>query len=403
MARKPSFALSNTTCESIMAPTPIILSTDPDLYIIITSSDAPDTQTHLLANRSNICTLSRPFRKAYIAAITHGRKYSYDGESYPCIKLEWWHHNSLVIILKVLHHRPDAFPDVREMTFKTFWGIPATLDTLQIDLAGWFVRYFDHWKPMRLEYGHEAWLVAAKVFGCSEDYAKLNARIIVEFTGWDRGGGILKGPTGKREDGRRVEMWEGWAPANVMDHMKAEQLRLKTEMLSHMDTWYHHITHLKTSRQGQCTCSPVEDCVIVGKALIAALKAKHLIHGHHHHPEFYGSIVELRKILQPTEIRLRRTFGSFGYGRCKVYDSMKRLIKDVDDVLSQVRGLMYDDIVEEFDIAALAPVDMALPWSTSQLVIMATAAAVALVIIIMLGWQGLKGLLGFTCTLAKVL
>ncbi|KAJ6255976.1 hypothetical protein Dda_9269 [Drechslerella dactyloides] len=386
-----------------MSAKPIILSTEPDLYLIITSTHHPDADIHLLVNRANICTLSRPLRKAYVAAVTHDRKYSYGGERYVCIKLDWWHRDALVLILKVLHHCPDAFPDVQDVSFKTFWGIPATLDTLQIELAGWFVRYFEYWKPRRLTYGHEAWLVVGKVFGCSEGYARLTARIVVEFTGWRYGGGMLKGPAAKAIDGGQVEMWEGWAPSNVMDHMKAEQLRLMTEILSHLDDWYRHITHLKTSRQGNCTCSPVEDCVIVGKALITALKDKNLIHRHHRHPEFRGSIIDLRKVLQPTEIRLRRTFGGFGYGRCKVYESMKRLLKDIDEVVGKVRGVMYDGTVEEFDLAVLVPSEMVLPWSTGQLGLMASAAGIALMIALLVAWHGLKALLGLTCALAKVL
>ncbi|KAF3903598.1 hypothetical protein AA313_de0203806 [Arthrobotrys entomopaga] len=134
------------------------------------------------------------------------------------MKLDWWHSDALVIILKVIHHHPNAFPDVEKLDFRTFWGIPATLDTLQIDLSRWFVRYFEHWKPKRLEYGYEPWLIVGKVFDCDEDYARLNAKIIVEFTGWRDDEGWLKGPEGAKmlDSDEQLKMWEGWAPKDIM-------------------------------------------------------------------------------------------------------------------------------------------------------------------------------------------
>ncbi|KAF3913516.1 hypothetical protein ABW20_dc0100572 [Dactylellina cionopaga] len=200
---------------------PISLSPHPDLYLILTSTHHPNSDIHLLLNRQAVCSLSRPLKKAYIAAVTHDRHYTYNGEKYICIKLEWWHREALIILLKVIHHHPDAFPKVEDVDFRTFWGIPATLDTLQIDLASWFTKYFEHWKHKRLEYGYEPWLVVGKVFGYDKDYAKLSARIIVEFTGWKDGKGMLKGPEGaKGLDGDGpLEMWTGWAPAGVMGEL----------------------------------------------------------------------------------------------------------------------------------------------------------------------------------------
>ncbi|EWC46676.1 hypothetical protein DRE_04163 [Drechslerella stenobrocha 248] len=200
---------------------PLVLSLQPDLYLVLTSVHHPDADFHILVSRQNVCSVSRPLRKAFVAAVTHERKSFYNDEGYPCIKLEWWHRDALIIILKVLHHHPDAFPATEDLTFKTFWGIPATLDTLQIDLAQWFVGYFEYWKPKRLEYGYEPWLVVGRVFGCSDDYARLTAKIIVEFTGWTYGGGMLKGPPGKKalDGGETLEMWEGWAPRDVMGNI----------------------------------------------------------------------------------------------------------------------------------------------------------------------------------------
>ncbi|EPS41770.1 hypothetical protein H072_4253 [Dactylellina haptotyla CBS 200.50] len=387
---------------------PLALAAKPDLYMILTSFHRPQPDIHLLLSQQIVCSLSRPLKKAYVTAVTHDRHIIFNDEKYICIKLDWWHRDSLIIILKAIHHHPEAFPDVNDMSFRVFWGIPATLDTLQIDLSAWFVRYFEHWKSRRLEYGYEPWLVVGKVFDYDEDYAKLSARIIVEFTGWKDGGGMLTGPKGTKglETDGPLEMWEGWAPREVMgevEKMKMEQYRLLYEILDAMDTWYRHIVHLKTSKQGSCTCSPIEDCVVVGKALITTLKSQGLIHRRHDHVAFRGSILELRRLLQPTEVKLRRALGGFGYGRCKVYDSMRKLLKDVDTILSKVRGFKYDGTVEEFNIDALCGVMMVLPWSTGQMGVVAVGVSLLLMVAITISWSVLKTLLSGACFLAKLI
>ncbi|KAK6334485.1 hypothetical protein TWF730_003700 [Orbilia blumenaviensis] len=237
------------------------------------------------------------------------------------------------------------------------------------------------------------WLVVGQVFGEREGYAKLVARIVVEFEGWEGGreGVIVK----RGVDGKKVVLG-GWVQPDVLTHMRSEQARLKREITARMGAWYSHLRHLQIKKKAICTCSSEEDCVEVADELADELRKEGLVRG-----GYKGSILGMRLLLQRrVEEKLGGGWwtGAAGRGTCRVRDSMIKLVREVDEVLEGVRGITFagkgeEGRVEVFGVRELCGRDLVLPLTIRQLGTGAFFVALVVLMVEVVLWGGVKMLL----------
>ncbi|KAK6498216.1 hypothetical protein TWF506_004456 [Arthrobotrys conoides] len=382
------------------------VSSNPDTCLLVTSCTRPEVR--FWVHKSSIKTTS-PVLKEYFdsTCLTQKVQAFPGGKKLYFISVIWYHVEALHLLLKVLNHVPNAFPQPQDLSFTTFWQLAATLEYFEIDLIEWFRVYYHYFKEKKMHDGFEGWLVAGRVFGDKEGYAKLSARIILEFTGWEREEMILHGPEGRLgPDGEKVELWSRWGPKNVFDHMKKEHDRLKTSIMTLITNWHAYVVHLKTSRKLVCTCHPAEDCILAARELTATLKQHGLIASRRYPDEdFKGSLLSLRLLFQSLEIRLKRGIlgGVVFNNHCKVYGSMAKLMGDIDEVLEGVRGTDYDGVVETFGIQEICRKEMVLPWTMGQVGVGVLCAGVVGMGVGMLAWGGFKMFLRGVGRLEKVI
>ncbi|RVD89417.1 uncharacterized protein DFL_000427 [Arthrobotrys flagrans] len=238
-----------------------------------------------------------------------------------------------------------------------------------------------------MEDGYEQWLVIGSVFKDRGGYAKLVARIILEFKGWEgqewdnkiklvgRGG----------DDGKEVTVYERWGPKGIWEHTKTEHQRLRCSIFSLLNTWYAYHLHLRTSGRLTCTCRPSDNCVVAARDIADFLKTHKLVGYKRNVAEYTGSLLSLRQLLQSLEVRLDRgIFGELGYGSCRVYEGIAKMMNEMDGVLEGVKGVDWEGRVEKVGIREVCGREMAVPWMGWRL---------GLVVRGWIAWAGLKAFL----------
>ncbi|KAF3253011.1 hypothetical protein TWF192_004296 [Orbilia oligospora] len=351
------------------------ITPNPDTCLLVTSVTRmrvkiwihKSSVMHTSPVLANYCTSS-----SFVGTVKH----SPTSEPINYVSIIWYHIDALVLLLKVLNHVPTAFPKPEDLSFETFWQLCATMEYFQVNLLPWFDVYYRHFKEKMMEDGYEGWLIAGKVFGDKEGYAKLVARIILEFKGWEWTGTkrvILEGPRRVGPDEEKVELWEMWGPDPIFEHMRKEHARLKTSITGLITTWHAYMVHLRTSRKFTCTCSPTGDCVMAAKELSSTLKQQGLIPSKHHSgDDEERSLVSLRLLFQSLEIRLQRGIlgGMASNSDCHVYEGMAKLVRDIDGVLEGVRGADFEGGEEKFGIREICRKEMVLPWTMGQIYVL---------------------------------
>ncbi|KAF3176785.1 hypothetical protein TWF751_003108 [Orbilia oligospora] len=347
------------------------ITPNPDTCLLVTSVTRmrvkiwihKSSVMHTSPVLANYCTSS-----SFVSTVKH----SPTSEPINYVSIIWYHIDALILLLKVLNHVPTAFPKPEGLSFETFWQLCATMEYFEVNLLPWFDVYYRHFKEKMMEDGYEGWLVAGKVFGDKEGYAKLVARIILEFKGWEWTGTkkvILEGPRRVGPDEEKVELLEMWGPDPIFEHMRKEHARLKTSITGLITTWHAYMVHLRTSRNFTCTCSPTGDCMMAAKELSSTLKRQGLIPSKHHSgDDEERSLVSLRLLFQSLEIRLQQGIlgGMASNSDCHVYEGMAKLVRDIDGVLEGVRGVDFEGGEEKFGVRDICRKEMVLPWTMRQ-------------------------------------
>ncbi|KAK6495074.1 hypothetical protein TWF481_003101 [Arthrobotrys musiformis] len=369
----------------------IVIGGNTDTCLVVAGHDRV---TYIWVSHHSIISASEPLRERFEdPAYTSQVQVTPSGVHLYFVSLVWFHTEALVILLKVLGHVPGAFPNPSEMDFTTFWQLAAALEHFEIEFVDWFDPYYRHWRGKKLEPGYEGWLVAGRVFQDKEGYARLVAMVILEFTGWDDGEGrlCLKGPEWRKgPDGGEVELREKLDGRELFRHMREERGRLKAELTATINTWFAYMVHLKASRKLTCTCSPTENCVSAAREISGTLKSHHIIPSKHFAGSYHGSILDLRLLFQSLEVKLSRGITSMAYNECKIYNSMTKLIRDMDAILGEVKGATYDGEIEKFGIRDVCPKEMVLPWTNGQFAAGIFCAGALGIGAGMLAWGGFK-------------
>ncbi|KAK6347440.1 hypothetical protein TWF718_005281 [Orbilia javanica] len=388
-------SLSSSSSSSSIGEAYIVSQT-PDTCLLVTCHGRPRAQ--IWVHQYSITTTSPIFRAYFndpniVTKVQTGPT----GQPRYVIPIVWQHVDALLLLLKILNHVPTAFPSPSDLPFATFWQVCLTLQHFEINLVPWFEDYYRYWRGRKMEDGFEQWLVVGKVFEDKEGYARLVARVILEFKGWEGqewdNKVTLVGPEGRKgPDGEELKVYERWGPSCVFEHMKTEQSRLRASITRLLNSWYTYNVHLKTRKKLICTCSPVEDCILAAKELTSMLKHHKLITYKHHAPSYDGSLLELRLLFQSLEVRpTRGVLGGMAFGNCKVYDSIMKLIRDIDGVLEGVRGVDYNGEGEEvFGIREICRKEMVLPWSMGQVGVGVMCAGLVGTGVGMVAWAGFK-------------
>ncbi|KAF3941923.1 hypothetical protein ABW19_dt0205001 [Dactylella cylindrospora] len=138
--------------------------------------------------------------------------------------------------------------------------------------------------------------------------------------------------------------------------MIEEQDRVLQAILKELDAWAFLIFSLRKGQSARCTCSRVEDCVPIARELFITLKSWELVETDHelglryrrgdqstkHTPKvtWKGSILDIMQILVPTAAAIPRAV-IYRPGTCQVYDSLKKLIEGVDNIVGNIRGVHH--------------------------------------------------------------